>query len=210
MVSRARIATVFLTTIISTIFGMAQPGYRLHNPASRVFDIVFPIDVSQRPYFLKMVLRYENATQFVVVIYPDNEKYWVRRCEITKYVLDDVSKAKLPQLLSKLSPDSSDDAVRATAAELKVEVSRSTVPPEVLDKALKDLKSIKITPAITDRIGLDAVPMYEFWYDTWEESDYFSLMGPPGKAPEDVLIRWMISFKANLPALLKGSSSANP
>jgi hypothetical protein len=212
MVSRVRIVTLFLGAVISTIVGQAQPGYQLHNPASRIFDIVFPVDVpvSQQPYFLKMVLRYEGSDymQFVVVIYSDDDKYWVRRCEITEYVLDDKSKAKLPQLLSKLSSDSPDEAVRATAAELKVAVSRFTVAPEAVYKILADLKSIKVSPAINTRTGLDSISEYQFWYDTWEESDYYSIMGPSGNATQDALSRWMIGFKANFPDFLKEASAS--
>jgi hypothetical protein len=214
MFSRVGILTLLLVSPFSTLVGHAQPGYRQHNPAERVLDLAFPIDVpaAQKPYFVKMALRYWGADpeQFVIVIYSDSDKYWIRKCEITKYVFGSESKAKLPQVLSKLSADSSDEAVRAAAAQLNVEVSRYMIAPEALSKTLTELRSIRISPAITDRIGLDDVSEYEFWYDTWEESDYFSIMGPFKDDPQDALTRWMIKFKADLPDLLKKFPDVKP
>jgi hypothetical protein len=214
MISQVRTAATILMYVSMALVGNAQPGDRVLDPRARVLDVLFPVEVLQRPYFFKLALRFDDAdTQVVVVVYPDKERYWVRRCEVTTYSLDDNAKRELSESLSKLAPEASDDAVRAVASELKVETIRVEIAPDALRESLSALKTIRISPVLTDRISVDEFYEYDFWYDNWQESVHYSITGPPRKAsqnPQDELVRWMLKFKADLPELLKGPLASKP
>lgn len=211
MISQIRTVAAFLTCVAIPLIANAHPGDRALNPKARVLDVLFPVEVPQRPYFFKVVLRFDDSdTQAVFVVYPDKEKYWIRRCEVTTYSLDEEVQRELSASLSKLTPEASDTAVRAVASELKVEMNRVTIAPEALDKPLSELKSIRIPPVLSAHVSVDQFSEYEFWYDSWQESVHYSIVGTPGKAPQDELVRWMVKFKAELPDLLKRSSALKP
>ncbi len=138
------------------------------------------------------------------------DRYWIRRCEVTKYSLADGEKTQLSESLSKLTPKTTDEEVRGIAAKLKVEVSRFTIAPKSLSKSLGELKAIRISPVPPDRVSVDEYSEYEFWYDRGQESAHYALTGPPGKGPQDELTRWMIRFQAHLSDLLKAPSAPMP
>lgn len=210
--SQTRKALTIFAFMIAPLSMNAQPGDRFLDPKARILDVLFPVDVLQRPYFLKLVLRFDEAdTQLVIVVYPDKDKYWIRRCQVVTYSLANAAKAQLSESLPKLlSPEASDDAVRSVAANIKVEESRFAIDPEALDKSLKELRLIQISPILETRVSVDEFSEYEFWYDNWQQSLHYSISGPAGKAPQDELIRWMIRFKTSLPDLLKRSSTSKP
>jgi hypothetical protein len=148
-----------------------------------------------------MVLRFgDSNTQLTVIVYPGGDT------EIVRCSLKDMSKDQFAQLIStmmKNTPNISDEEI---AAKVKVEISRVSVKPGAFDHALKGLKRVRISPRLTTRIGVDNVSEYEFWYDTWEESVHYTLMGPFRGDPEDKLVQWMIGFRAELPEVLKMST----
>src|SRR5271157_2883822 len=81
----------------------AQPGDRDRNMKARVLDILFPLDAAERPYFLKMILRYgDSDTQLVVLVYPDRDKYWIRRYEMISYSLTEMGNGGLAEFISKV------------------------------------------------------------------------------------------------------------
>lgn len=203
------------TALSPVLFGMlfavtagAQPGDRYLDIKARVLDILFPLDVAPKPYFLKMVLRYSDSnTQLVVVVYPDKEKYWVRRCEITSYSLAGMGKGQLSQLISKMVAENAGVKEQEIAAKLRLEVSRSSVAPEALNRALDELKAVRISPVLADRVAVDEYSEYEYWYDNWQESVHYTITSPFGNAPQDKLGEWMIKFRASVPDLLKAGSA---
>jgi hypothetical protein len=210
MISKSRTAGAIFCLLMA-LTGIAQSGDRVLNPKARILDVLFPVEVPQRPYFLKLILRFVSAdTQVVVVVYPDKEKYWIRRCEVTTYTLNDNAQKQLSEILSKSSPKTSNDAVRAMAARLKLEANHFEIAPELLDDSLKELGSIRISPALAGRVSVDDYSEYELWYDNWQESVHYSIVGSPGEAPQDELVRWMVSFKTNLPNMLKKASPSKP
>jgi hypothetical protein len=211
MMLHTRKAATILAFMIASLSVNAQPGDRFLDPKARILDVLFPVDVPQRPYLLKLALRFDDAdTQLVIVVYPDTDKYWIRRCQVVTYSLANAAQAQLAESLPKLPPEASDDLVRSVAANLKVEVSRFAIDPEALAKSLKELRLIQISPVLEPRVSVDDFSEYEFWYDNWQQSVHYSLAGPAGKAPQDELIRWMIAFRTNLPDLLKRSSASKP
>ena len=210
MISQIRTTATILACTLMALIGSAQPTDRALTPKARVLDFLFTVEVTQRPYLFKLALRfYDAGTQVVIVVYPDKEKYWVRRCEVTTYSLDGGVRRELAESLSKLPPEASDDAVRAIVSRLKVQAKRVAIAPEALAKPLSELRSIKISPMLPMYASLDEVSRYEFWYNTWQDSVHYSMFGPPGKAQGE-LVRWMIRLKTELPDLLKGSSAPTP
>jgi hypothetical protein len=177
---------------------------------ARVLDIVFPLDVAQKPYFQKVVLRFSDSdTQLVVVVYPDKDKYWIRRCEMTRYALDGLGNGGLSQLISKMVGENPSVKEQEIAAKLKANITRTNVPIENLSQALDELKTIRISPFLADRVAVDAYSEYEFWYDNWQESVHYTLVGPFKDAAQDELVQWMLKFREGVPKLT-GSTSPSP
>lgn len=188
---------------------MAQPGNRSLNMKARVLDIVFPLDVAPKLNFLKMVLRFSDSdSQLIVVVYPDTEKYWIRRCEIISYELEGMEEDQLFQLVSKMVAENPDITPQEIAARLKVKVTRSAVDPEAFYRARDELKAVRISPILADRVAVDDYSEYEFWYDNGQESVHYTLTGPFEGDPQDKLVQWMIRFRARVPDLLKASAAA--
>jgi hypothetical protein len=184
----------------------AQPGDRHLDMKARVLNILFPLDVAPKLYFQRMVLRFSDSdTQLVVVVYPDKDKYWVRKCEITSYALQGMGKGELSQFISKMVAENPNLQEQEIAAKLKVETTRSSVALEAFNRALDELKAIRISPVLADRVAVDEYSEYEFWYDNWQESVHYAITSPFGKDPQDQLGRWMTKFRDNLPNLLKAS-----
>jgi hypothetical protein len=99
---------------------------------------------------------------------------------------------------------------REIAAKLKVDVSRSPIGYEALDRFLDELKAIRISPILASRVAVDEYSEYEFWYDGGQESVHYTVTGPFKDAPQDELVQWMIRFRASVPDLLKAGSAPKP
>jgi hypothetical protein len=210
MICRVALAYALFSSVLFVGAASAQPGDRYLDTKARVLEILFPLDVTTRPYFQKMVLRFSDSdTQLVIVVYPDKDKYWVRKCEITSYGLEGMAKGGLSQFISKMVAENPNVKDQEIAAKLKVNTSHFFVPLEALDRSLDELKTIRISPALADRVSVDDFSEYEFWYDNWQESVHYVITSPFGKDSQDQLGRWMAKFRDNLPNLLKGSG-ANP
>jgi len=174
------------------------------NMKTHLLPFLFHLDVAPKSYFLKMVLRFgDSDTHLVVVVYPDTEKYWIRRGEIISYEPEGMEEAPLSQLISKMVAENPNLTAQEIAARLKVKVTRSAVEPEALYRALHELKAVRISPILASRVALDNYSEYEYWYDGGQESVHYTLTGPFKGDPQDKLVQWMIKFRANLPNLLK-------
>jgi len=207
MTWRILIACALFCRIIFAAPASAQPGDRHLDVKARVLDILFPLDVAPKPYFQKIVLRFSDSdTQLVVVVYPDKDKYWVRKCEITRYALEGMRKGELSQFISKMVAENPNVKEQDIAAKLKVDISRSFVPLDAFKSALDGLKAIRIPPVFADRVAVDEYSEYEFWYDNWQESVHYTLTGPFNDAPQGKLVQWMIKFRATVPNLLKAEN----
>lgn len=204
MTHRRVVVCGILISILAGSAAMAQPGDRYLVMKARVLDILFPSEVSQKPYFLKMVLRFSDSdTQLVVVVYPDKEKYWVRKCEITKYSLAGMRTNQLSQLVAKMIADNPNVDEKEIAAKLKVDISRSSIDPDALNRVLDELKTVRISPILADRVAVDNYSEYEYWYDNWQESVHYTIVGPFHDSSQDQLVQWMIRFREAVPELLK-------
>ena len=123
-----------------------------------------------------------------------------------RYTLADMSNSDVSQLIETMVAENPDINENQIAAKLKVNISRSPVDGEALDRALKKLKAVRISPILDDGEAVD-FSEYEFWYDNWQESVHYVLTSPPKHAPEDKLVRWMIEFRATAAELVKTPSA---
>jgi hypothetical protein len=200
-----------LLCILLAAYATAQTGDRHLDTEGQVLDVLFSSDVTPRPYFLKMILRFgDSDTQLAVVVYPDSEKYWIRRYEVTSYKLAGMSREELSQLISKMGQENHDVKAEEIAAKVRVDVTRSPIDKKALDRALEELKGIRISPILNSRVALDECRGYEFWYDIGQESVHYTLVCPFGHDPEDRLVKWMIKFRASLPDSVKPDAASSP
>ncbi len=207
MTCRIAVACALFSCILFTATATAQSGDRYLDMKARVLDILFPLDVTSTPYFSKMILRFgDSDTQLVVLIYPTYPVHAGGQAELIRYSVAGTGNSDLPQFISNMVAQNPNVTDREIAAKLKVDVTRSPIGYEALDRFLKKLKAIRISPILASRVAVDESSEYEFWYDTWQESVHYTLTGPFHNGPQDQLGRWMIKFRADLPNLLKASA----
>jgi hypothetical protein len=184
--------------LLLSIAAVAQPGDRYLNMMPRVLNVIFPLEVGPQPYSLKMILRFgDTNTQIAVVVYPEGKS------EIIYYKLAGMNDDKLWELISRMVAENPETKETEIAAQLRVEVSRSSIKYESLKHALDELKSIKISPILADRVAVDAYSEYEYWYDTWQESVHYVITGPFKGSPQDRLVQWMLKFRKSFPEVPK-------
>src|SRR5271168_3915393 len=205
MIYRIVVTCALFSCILFAATASAQPGDRNLDMKARVLDILFPLDLGPTPYFSKMVLRFSDSdTQLVVVVYPGGKG------ELIRYSLAGVKSGELSHLISKMVAEDPKVTDREIAAKLKVDVSRSPVAHEALNRALDELKAIRISPVLESRVAVDEYSEYEFWYDTWQESVHYTITSPVGNAAQDKLGQWMTKFRESVPNLLKASLTPKP
>jgi hypothetical protein len=180
--------------------GFAQPGNRQLDTKASVLDRLFPIDVTPQPYHLRMVLRFNDPeSQLTVVIYPGG------RSEAISYTLADMKRGDLERLIEQVETETPEVTVSGLASRVQVNTERSLLDGKLVERALKRLRAIRVSPALPTLTCVDACPRYEYWYDTWQDSVHLSLIGAD-KGPVAGLVRWMIEFRDNLPNLKQPSS----
>jgi hypothetical protein len=189
---RRSVARALSACILSAAAAIAQTGDR--NPVdikARVLDLLFPLDVTSKPYFLKLVLRFgDSGTQLAVVIYPGGES------ELVRYELADMNSNDLSLLVSKMVAQNPNVQDREIAAKVKVKMTRSPVDHKALSRALEDLKTLRMSPFLKTRIAVDEYSQYDYWFDSGQESVHYTITGPFKGDPQDRLVQWMIKFKA--------------
>jgi hypothetical protein len=93
---------------------------------------------------------------------------------------------------------------------LNVDVKHSPIKYEALDRFLKELNAIRISPKLASRVAVDEYSEYEFWYDGGQESVHYRLVGPFKGTSQDRLVEWMIRFRSSVPGLLQTGSANGP
>ncbi len=199
MVRRALVFTLFFATVLSSR-ASAQPGDRRLNMKAQVLDAVFPLEVAPTPYFLKMVLRFgDTDTQLAIVVYPG------RKTEVIRYRLAGMGPGDLQKFVSKAVADNSAVRPRDIAVRLKLDVTRSPVDYASVNRAIDELKTIRISPALPTQISVD-FSEFEFWCDTWQELVHYVIVSPFQDEPTDALGKWMLKFRATAEEWLKGNA----
>ena len=200
---RIVLAFALFVCILFPAAAIAQSGYRHVDVKARVLDLLFSLDVQTEPYFPKLILRFgDSNTQLVVVVYPPYPTHPGGRSEMFRYSLAGTGNRDLSQLISQIyevKRDVSDEDIAEIAGKLKVDVRRSPIRYEGLDRYLNELKNIRISPILASRVALDEYSEYEFWYHGGQESVHYALTGPFKGDPQDRLVQWMLKFRADVP-----------
>jgi hypothetical protein len=195
---------MLLSCVLTAATAAGREGSRHLDMKARVLDILFPLDVEPTPYFLKMTLRFgDSPAQLVIVEYPGGKS------ELIRYELNKTG-AEFSQLIAGMVAENPEVTEQQIAARLTVAVSRSPISDRQLEKALSQLKSIRISPVLASREAVDEYSQYEFWFDTWLESVHYALDGPFHSDTEDKLVQWMIKFRTSVHSLPMVSPTRNP
>lgn len=206
MVLRKFATCALFSWLVITTISYSQPGNRNLEMKAQVLDLLFPLDVAQNPYFLKIILRFGDFdTQVVIVVFPDKEKYWIKRCEVTSYAIEGMEKGELSNFISMMETENPGVKAIEIAARLKVNVNQFSIVPDEFFRVLDDLEKIRISPILASRIAVDNFSEYEFWYDNWQEFVHYTIVGPFKGDPQDKLVRWMLKFRDDLPKMTKVS-----
>lgn len=201
------VACIVLFSILASATAMAQSESRYRDTYARVLDLLFPLDVAPDSYQTELALRFgDSDTQFVLLIYPVYPVHPGGRAEVVRYSLASKNDGELSQLISKMTSENPNVKDQEIAAKVKVNISRSPIDYEALNRSLKELRSIRISPLLSSRIAVDAYSDYEYWYDSGQESVHYTITGPFKSDPQDKLVQWMIRFRENLPNLLRAPS----
>jgi len=175
---------------------------------ARVLDRLFSQDAASSSFLTKMTLRYgDSDTQLVVLIHPVFPANPGGRAELISYSIAGIGKRNLSLFISKILDHNPNATDREIAAQLKVDISRSAIGYEALNRRLDELKEIRISPLLASRVAVDEYSDYGFWYDAGQESVHYSVVGPFDNTAQDELVKWMIKFRADVPMLLKAAST---
>ena len=179
-----------VSTLVASSVADAQPGRRRFDMRGQVFDLMFPIQVEGQPYFSKMILRFSDTrSQLMVLVYPG------RKAEIIRHRIAGTSDKEFDAILLNAFRDKTITA-QDIVGKLRVESSRVAIDYDLtLSPSLEELKSMRISPLLSSRAALDSFEQFEFWYDTWEESVHYSVVGPFND-PHDELAKWMMKFRS--------------
>lgn len=212
MIFRTRLAGTLLIPFLLVMSAAGQSGGDVPpDMKDRVLDLLFRSDAITSPFFSKMTLRYgDSASQLVVLTYPVYPVHTGGRAELISYTITGMGNENFSQFISKVLAQNPNVTDQEIAASLKVEVKRSPIRYDFLSRLLDYLKAIRISPMLTNRVGVDEVSEYEFWYDTGQECVHYKLMGPFKRDPQDKLVQWMIRFRASVPELSMGGVTEIP
>ena len=191
--------------------GIAQPREGRSEMRDRVLDLLFRSDASSSPFLTKMTLRFgDPETQLVVLTYPVYPVHPGGRAEIITYSIAGTGNGRLSEFIGKMVAQNPNVTDQDIAGKLNVDVKHSPIKYEALDRFLKELNAIRISPKLASRVAVDEYSEYEFWYDGGQESVHYRLVGPFKGTSQDRLVEWMIRFRSSVPGLLQSGSANGP
>jgi hypothetical protein len=199
---RKAFASMVLLCILSAPAKSQTPNRNRQDVYDHVLDLLFPVDVESKPYYAKLILRFhDDESQLVLVVYPGGES------ELIHSSLDNMNGSSLFQLVTETlarNPAASESEI---AARVKVRTIRSPLEHRAVQAELNHLKTIRISPYLATRVGVDEVTWYEFWFDSGQESVHYKIFGDSAiREPQDKLAHWMTTFRANSQTMLKRKS----
>lgn len=210
MILKTRLGYAIILLFCLAGGAVAQSGDDRPVSRDRVLDLLLHSDIVTSPYFMKITLRYSDPeAQLVILTYPSYPVRPEGRAEVISYEITGMGTNDLSQFVYDMASKDPNVTNREIAAKLKVKISRSPIEYKELGHFLEQLKAIRISPSLMNRVSLDEYSMYEFWYNTGQEQVHYKLNGPFRDAPQDQLVQWMIRLRASLPKLIKSSSVSN-
>jgi hypothetical protein len=202
---------VVCALLICVLSEPAAPQTTNRNPSevdSDVLNLLFPLNVESKPYFVKFILRFHDTdTQLALIVYPGGAS------ELVSFSLDNMNSGDLFKLVSEMlakNPSVRDEEI---AAKVGVQTTRTVVEYKAVEPALNDLKSIRISPFFKTRIFVDDYSQYDYWFDSGQESVHYRICADSTGDPQDQLAHWMARFRANSASMGKhpsGTTSSTP
>ena len=188
---KAFVCTALLCVPFAPALSKAQ-NIRPFDVNDRVLNLLFPLNIESKPYYVKLVLRFhDEPSQLALVVYPGGES------ELIRSSLDNMNGSDLFQYVSKALTENPHLSETEIAAKVTVHTTRSPVQYKTLEPMLNDLKTIRISPFLATRVGVDEVIWYDFWFDSGQESVHYRIFGDSAlRDPQDKLAQWMTQFRA--------------
>jgi hypothetical protein len=177
----------------------------------RVLDVLFPMKAPTSPFLTKLTMRFgDTDTQLVVLTYPVYPAHPGGRAEVIKYSITGTGNGNLSAFIARMVAQKPDLTAPEIADKLKVSVARFPIDYDALERSMKDLKALRISPVLSSRVAVDEYSEYDYWFDNGQEFLHYSITGPFKNAAQDQLVEWMIRFRASLPDLARASSAPEP
>jgi len=146
---------------------------------------------------MKLVLRFSDSASQLVVL-----QGAMRKSELIRYRITNMTGTELAQLIDKTFAENPKITERDIVPKLTVDIVRSPIDYGTVDRALVELRKIRISPALGlpfGRIGVDDVSQYEFWLTAGSDSVHYTILSPGDrKYPQDTLAKWMLKFRATV------------
>jgi hypothetical protein len=157
---------------------------------NRVSDLLFPTSVASKPYNARFVLRFPDPdSELVLIIYPGKQS------ELVTYKVEGLRDQTLFQYIwdaLRTNPQIRDEEI---ASNIRVTSKRSVVEFQKLERAVDELKNIKISPFFETRIAVDEYSDYDYWFDSGGESVHYRVHRLFQHTAQDDLVHWMTRFR---------------
>lgn len=157
------------------------------------------------------VLRYgDDHTEIVVLTYLNSPyrpyPYAVGLAQVFKFSESDADNGKLSEYVDKLLAPEPNVTEYEIAERLKIDNMHASVDTDALERFMKGLRSIRVSPVWGSGVCVDDCPLYDYWFSDGTDYFHYSIAGRKGDKAK--LVRWMFRFRAALPELIKRSSAA--
>ena len=201
MTCRKALICALLICVLSAPAIPQTRGRGVSEVYSDVLNVLFPMDVESKPYYVKFILRFHDTeSQLALIVYPGTES------ELVSHSLENVKGQDLYTLVSEMLDKNASVKAEEIAAKVRVRTTRSAVDYKAVEPALNELKSIRISPYFQTRIFLDEYSAYDFWFSSGQESVHYRICGNSSKSDaQDKLVRWMTKFRADSASIVKHS-----
>lgn len=199
---------VVCALLLCALSAPATPQTRERNPSevySDVLNLLFPLNVESKPYYVKFILRFHDTdTQLALIVYPGGAS------ELVSVSLDNMKGNDLFKLVSEMLAKNSSLRDEEIAAKVKVQTTRTAVEYKAVEPALNDLKSIRISPFFQTRIFVDEYSEYDYWFDSGQEAVHYRICANSTGDPQDQLAHWMARFRENFASMVQHPSRGCP
>jgi hypothetical protein len=209
MVLERALGRILLVTLLlgPNTFGQSRGGVPA-DMKGRVLDLLFRSDVVTSPFLSKMTLRYgDSDSQLIVLIYPVYPVHPGGRAEVISYTIRGMGSDNLAQFISRMTAQNPKVTAADVAEKLQVDVKRSPIEYDALSRLIDELKAVRISPVLANRVAVDEYSEFEFWYNNGQESVHYKIVGPYKDDPQDKIVQWMIRLRTGVPELISAASA---
>ncbi len=190
----------------------AQSGDgHMRSMKDRVLDVLFPMEAPTSPFLTRLIMRFgDTDTQLVVLTYPVYPAHPGGRAEVIRYSITGTGNGNLSEFIARMVAQRPDVTAPEIAEKLKVNVTHFAINYDALERSMKELEALRISPVLNTRVAVDQYSEYDYWFDSGQEFVHYCITGPYKDTAQDQLVEWMIRFRASLPELERASSVPKP